>query len=151
LKRLKKNTRNVLRNNKGGIMASLRLDVVTPDRLVLSRDVDYVGAPGQEGEFGVLPGHIPLLAALTAGRLFCKAGGRTHWLFVSGGFVEVSRDRVTVLAESSEEVEKIDFERAEQARRRARERLESRRAEIDLRRALQSLARADARLSLRGR
>jgi F-type H+-transporting ATPase subunit epsilon len=132
-------------------MASLRLDIVTPDRLVLSREVDYVGAPGLEGEFGVLPGHVPLLAALTTGRLFYKADGRTNWVFVSGGFAEVAGGKVTILAESAEEAQSIDFERAEKARKRAKERIDSHRAEIDLHRALQSLARADVRLSLRGR
>jgi F-type H+-transporting ATPase subunit epsilon len=129
---------------------ALRLDIVTPDRLVLSRDVEYVGAPGLEGEFGVLPGHVPLLAALTVGRLFYKTDGRTNWVFVSGGFAEVADDTVTILAESAEEAGSIDFERAEQARRRAKERIDARRAEIDLQRAVLSLARADVRLSLRG-
>jgi F-type H+-transporting ATPase subunit epsilon len=132
-------------------MASLRLDIVTPDKLVLGREVDYVGAPGLEGEFGVLPGHIPLLAALTAGRLFYKADGRTNWVFVSGGFAEVSGDKVTILAESAEEADKIDFDRAEQALRRAQERVESKASDIDMYRAQLALARAVARLSLRGR
>ena len=78
----------------------LLLEIVTPDRKVLSQDVDYVGAPGALGEFGVLPNHIPFLSALGIGNLYYKDDGRTHYVFVSGGFAEVTPEKVTVLAEA---------------------------------------------------
>lgn len=132
-------------------MASLQLDIVTPDQLVLSREVDYVGAPGLEGEFGVLPGHVPFISALTIGGLYYKTDGKTRFVFVAGGFAEVSDNKVTVLAESAEEAENIDFARAEHARKRAEERLAGRNEDLNAGRALASLSRANIRLSLRGR
>lgn len=132
-------------------MASLHLDIVTPDQLVLSKEVDYVGAPGLEGEFGVLPGHIPFISALAIGGLYYKADGKTRHVFISGGFAEVSDNKVTVLAESAEEAENIDFARAEHARKRAEERLAKRDDDINAGRALAALSRANIRLSLRGR
>ena len=132
-------------------MASLQLEIVTPDRLVLSAPVDYVGAPGVEGEFGVMAGHIPFLSALAIGGLHYKAEGKTRYVFVSGGFAEVSDNKVTVLAESAEAAENIDYARAEQARKRAEERLnDAARAErLDTVRAQAALQRAVCRLSLK--
>lgn len=130
-------------------MASLRLEIVTPDHMVLSREVTYVGAPGLEGEFGILPGHIPFLSALKVGGLYYKSDGKTKWVFVSGGFAEVSDDMVTVLAESAEEAEEIDTARAEYARKRAEERLAKHEPDIDLIRAQAALSRAICRLNLK--
>ena len=132
-------------------MASLQLEIVTPDKLVLSKEVDYVGAPGLEGEFGVLPGHIPFISALAIGYLYYKAEGKTFCAFVSGGFAEVSDNKVTVLAESAEEACNIDFVRAETARKRAEERITKKDADLNVARAEASLKRAEQRLSLQGR
>ena len=132
-------------------MASLQLDIVTPDRLVLSKEVDYVGAPGLEGEFGVLPGHVPFISALTIGGMYYKSDGKTRFVFVSGGFAEISDNKVTVLAESAEEAENIDFARAEHARKRAQERLDKHEEDLNAGRAIAALSRANIRLSLRGR
>lgn len=132
-------------------MASLQLDIVTPDHLVLSKEVDYVGAPGLEGEFGVLPGHVPFISALTIGGLYYKAEGKTRYVFLSGGFAEISDNKVTVLAESAEEADSIDFLRAEQARKRAETRLAGHEDDLNASRALAALTRANIRLSLRGR
>ncbi len=131
-------------------MASLQLEIVTPDQMVLSTQADYVGAPGLEGEFGILPGHIPFLSALKIGGLYYKAGGKTRYVFVSGGFAEISNDKVTILAESAEEAENIDFARAEHARKRAEERLAQKSDEtINQIRAEAALSRATCRLSLK--
>lgn len=132
-------------------MASLQLDIVTPDQLVMSRLVDYVGAPGLEGEFGVLPGHIAFISALGIGPLHYKADGRPHYVFVSGGFAEISDNKVTILAESAEEAETIDFVRAEKARKRAEERLFQKTEEVNVTRATAALTRAIVRLSLQGK
>ncbi|MDR1490983.1 MAG: F0F1 ATP synthase subunit epsilon [Desulfovibrio sp.] len=132
-------------------MAALRLDIVTPDCVVLSKDVEYVGAPGLLGEFGVLPGHIPFISALSVGVLHYKREGKSHYVFVSGGFAEVSEDTVTVLAESAEQAHQIDFSRAEEARKRAQARLDAKNEDHDFKRASFALARSVSRLSLRGR
>ena len=132
-------------------MASLHLDIVTPDQLVLSKDVEYVGVPGLEGEFGVLPGHIPFLSALSTGGLHYTSQGKKHFVFLSGGFAEVSDNKVTILAESAEEAANIDFARAASARKRAEERRAQRGDNINTGRALAALQRASVRLSLQGR
>lgn len=129
-------------------MEGLRLEIVTPDRVVLEANVDYVGAPGVDGEFGVLPGHIPLLTALTIGELYYKQGAETHWAFVAGGFAEVSDNKVTVLAEAAELSSNIDVDRAQQALERAKARLESKEGKVDVDdiRAMASLNRAVSRI-----
>ena len=127
----------------------LRLEIVTPDRLVVSSDVEYVGAPGVLGEFGVLPGHVPFLSALGVGNLHYNKGGKTYFVFVSGGFAEVSGDKVTVLAEVAERAEEIDVERARRAQERAKERVSKQQEAIDNARATAALQRAMVRMSCR--
>lgn len=109
-------------------MASLRLEIVTPDRVVLGTDVDYVGAPGVDGEFGVLAGHIPLITALNIGSLYYRIDGKTYWVFVAGGFVEVADNKVTVLAESAHAIEETDAIGAEQARKHVAEHMTAQKA-----------------------
>ncbi len=125
---------------------TLHLSVVTPSALVADQDVNYVGAQGMEGDFGVLPGHAALLAALRVGHIFYKDGNDTRYIFVSGGFAEVSDDKVIVLAETATRAEDIDKERAEKAKARAEERLKSKNADIDQIRAEAALQRAITRL-----
>lgn len=127
---------------------ALQLEVVTPDKQVVSQTVDYVSAPGTEGEFGVLPHHVNLLSALAIGSLHFTAGGKTQHVFVSGGFADVSDNKVTVLAESAETAEDIDQARAQAARERAEKRLAARDEKVDAHRAEASLQRALTRLSL---
>ena len=105
-----------------------------------------MGAQGMEGDFGVLPGHAALLAALRVGHIFYKDGNDTRYIFVSGGFAEVSDDKVIVLAETATRAEDIDKERAEKAKARAEERLKSKHADIDQIRAEAALQRAITRL-----
>lgn len=125
----------------------LTLEVVTPDRKVLSQDVEYVGAPGSLGEFGVLPGHIPYLSALGVGNLYFKDSGRSHYVFVAGGFAEVSKDKVTILAEVAERAEEIDMDRARKAQDRAHQRMVQRQEDMDFNRAQVALQRAVSRLA----
>lgn len=127
---------------------SLQLDIVTPDKAVLSEQVDYVSAPGVEGEFGVLPGHVPLLAALAIGSVCYTANGKKKCAFVSGGFAEVSDNKVTILAESSELAVNIDVARALEAKRRAEERLDAKAENVNEERAHASLQRAIMRIHL---
>jgi F-type H+-transporting ATPase subunit epsilon len=96
----------------------IQLEVVTPERRVLSETVEMVTVPGLGGELGILPGHTPLISQLQTGVLSYTREGSTHRLHVSGGFVEVSNDKVSVLAEVAERPEEIDAARARQARER---------------------------------
>src|SRR5918997_1202813 len=98
----------------------IQLEVVTPERRVLSEAVDSVNVPGINGEIGILPGHTPLISQLQTGVLSYVKGGATHRLHVSGGFVEVNADRVSVLAEIAEHPEEIDAARARLAREHAK-------------------------------
>lgn len=100
-------------------MATTRLEVVTPERIVLEEDVDIVVARGADGDLGVLHGHEPLITPLPVGELMYRQAGKERHLAISGGFMEVRPDKVTVLADVAERSEEIDRERAEQARQRA--------------------------------
>ena len=127
---------------------NLQLDIVTPDRLVLSERVDYVSARGVKGDFGVLPGHIPMLVALSIGGLSYVVDGNRRAAFVNGGFAEVSGDKVTILAESAELADNIDLARAMESKRRAEQRLENKDAGLNMKRVEISLQRAMARIQI---
>ena len=101
----------------------LTLEIVSPDRALLREEVDEVVVPGSEGEFGVLPGHTPLLSTLKIGELWYRQGQERHYLAIAFGFVEVLPDRVTVLAQIGERAQEIDVQRAERAKQRAEQRL----------------------------
>jgi F-type H+-transporting ATPase subunit epsilon len=116
----------------------LELKIVTPDQS-LSYEVDEVAMPGQEGDFGVLPGHTPLFAGLRTGTMWYRQGSEKHYLAVSVGFAEVLPDRVTVLAQVAERAEDLDEARAGMAR--AEEMLQQMPMEIDFERARLSLLR----------
>ena len=102
----------------------LLLEVVTPDRLLLSREVDEVIAPGSEGEFGVLPGHAYFISTLTIGELRYRVGDTVHYMSMLWGFADVTPTKVTILAEIAEKAEDIDVERAAAAVEAAEKRLE---------------------------
>jgi len=98
---------------------ALQLDVITPERRLLSEQADSVTVPGLGGELGILPGHTPLISALQTGVLSYTQGGATRRLLVSGGFVEVNDDRVSVLADFAEFPEEVDTARARTEREEA--------------------------------
>jgi F-type H+-transporting ATPase subunit epsilon len=130
-------------------MSSLKLDIVTAERVVYSADVDIVIAPGEAGQLGILPHHAPLMTILQAGELVVRRGGEEESLAISGGFLEVRPDRVIVLADSAERADEIDVARAEAARKRAEERLKERQAlGLDESRAEAALRRAVARINV---
>ena len=103
----------------------IQLEVVTPERRVLAEPVDMVTVPGFGGELGILPGHTPLISQLQTGVLTYVQDGKSNQLHVSGGFVEVSDDRVAVLAEVAERPEEIDAARAKLARDKREKQLNS--------------------------
>ena len=132
----------------------LTLEIVTPERALVSAEVDEVQLPGSEGYFGVLPGHTPLLASLQVGEMWYRIGQEKHFLVVAFGFVEVMPDRVTVLAQIAERAEDIDVARAERALERAKERVGipgAPRPDIDFERARVAMMKSLVRLQVAGR
>jgi F-type H+-transporting ATPase subunit epsilon len=129
----------------------LTLEIVTPDRALVSVQVDEVVLPGAEGYFGVLPGHSPLLASLQVGELWYRIGQEKYYLAVAFGFAEVLPDHVTVLARIAEKAEDIDVARAEAAKQRAEERVAHPQADMDFERARVALMKALIRLQVASR
>ena len=125
----------------------LKLEIVTPYGLILSEDVDEVSCTGSEGDFGVLPGHVPFFTTLKIGMLAYKKGNSTQYVFVNWGYAEVGPERVMILADSAEKSEDIDIERAKAAMKRAEERLKKA-EEFDFARASSSLERAVVRVQV---
>jgi F-type H+-transporting ATPase subunit epsilon len=128
------------------IPKTFRLEFVTPERAIVTEEVDEVQLPGEGGFFGVLPGHAPLLASLVPGHMWYRKGNETSHAFLGGGFAEVVPDRVSILAPMAEKAEEIDKARAEASKRRAEERMAKPVTEIDFERARISLLRAISRL-----
>jgi F-type H+-transporting ATPase subunit epsilon len=124
----------------------IKLEIVTPERVVLTDDVDMVIAPASEGYVGILPHHAPLLTTLGPGELRIKKGGTETALAIFGGFMDVRPDRVVILTEAAEQADQIDAARAEAARARAREVLQAGPVGLDEARARASLERAMVRL-----
>ncbi|MBO8142830.1 MAG: F0F1 ATP synthase subunit epsilon [Firmicutes bacterium] len=129
----------------------LELEVVTPYRHVLQTQAESIIVPATDGYLGIMTNHAPLVAGLAAGVIrYGPAGGEKDRLAVSGGFVEVTNNKVTVLADTAELAHEIDIARAMEARRRAERRLRSRGENIDFARAERALMRAMARLRAAG-
>jgi F-type H+-transporting ATPase subunit epsilon len=124
--------------------SKLKLEIVTPYGLILSEDVDEVSCTGSEGDFGVLPGHVPFFTTLKVGMLAYKKGNATKYVFVNWGYAEVGPEKVMILADSAEKSEDIDVERAKAAMKRAEERLKKA-EEFDFARSSSALERAVAR------
>jgi F-type H+-transporting ATPase subunit epsilon len=127
-------------------MAEMRLEIVTAEREVYSEDVSVIVAPGIDGELSILPQHAPLLTQLSPGEMRVLKDGEESFIAVSGGFLEVLGNKVTILADTAEHAEEIDLERAEEAVKRAQEQITAAPADMDLERAVASLRRSQARL-----
>jgi F-type H+-transporting ATPase subunit epsilon len=126
----------------------ITLEIVTPERLVFAEQVDEVVLPSLLGYMGVRRGHAPLLAQLDVGELSFLSGGTKKLFAVAGGFAEVLRDSVEILAHTCEPAEEIDATRAEQARERARTRLQTHASDLDFARAEVALKKAISRLEV---
>ncbi|MGA2226766.1 MAG: F0F1 ATP synthase subunit epsilon [Syntrophobacteraceae bacterium] len=122
------------------------LEIVTPEKKVLSETVDIVVAPGELGEFGVLPGHVPFLCKLKVGELRYRVGAASHHIAIMGGYAEVANNQVTILASAAEEAAEIDVMRAKAARERAERRIAEAKDKLEFARAQAALHRAMARL-----
>lgn len=129
-------------------MSTVLLEVVTPERVVLSREVDMVSLFSGGGELGILPRHSPLASTVKPGVIRVKLGDGEDYVVVSGGFVEVLPARVTILADTAETSETLDVDRAQRAKTRAESRLNQRSEDIDVLRAQAALERALRRLEV---
>jgi len=125
---------------------TIRLDIVTAERVVFSEDVDILVAPGILGQLGILPYHTPLMTTLEPGELLVRKSGEEISMAISGGFIEVRPDRIIVLADAAERADEIDLARAEAAKSRAQQQITRPPPEIDLAPAEAALRRALARL-----
>jgi F-type H+-transporting ATPase subunit epsilon len=130
------------------MMKTIKVSVVTPDGPVYEADVEMVSTKAKSGELGILPGHIPLVAPLEISAVRLKKEGKTEYIAVSGGFLEVRPDKVTILAQAAERAEDIDVTRAKAAKERAERRLQSKEDDIDFQRAELALKRAINRLNV---
>ena len=126
----------------------IQLLVVSADRALVNETVDEVEIPGFDGYFGVLPGHTPLLAVLQVGELWYRQGQEKHYLSIAFGFAEVQPDRVTILAQIAEKADEIDRARAEQAKKRAEERIARPTMDMDADRARVALMKSLIRLQV---
>jgi len=127
----------------------IRLEVVTPEGIVVQEEVNIVVAPGTLGEFGVLVNHVPFLTSLSIGEMYYRIGNDTHYLALTGGYAEVLPHQVTILAEAAEHARDIDVDRARRAKERAEQRLRQAKTDaVDYDRAEAALKRAIARLKV---
>lgn len=126
----------------------MRLEIITAERVVYSDDVEALVAPGTEGDLGILPHHAALMSMLQPGELMVRKDGEETYLAVTGGFLEVMDNRISILADAAERSDEIDEERAQEAMRQAEERIAMRSADVDLEQALSQLRRASVRLAV---
>lgn len=129
-------------------MAPMLLEIITAEGQVYSDEVDVVVAPGIEGQLGILPHHAPLMTVLQPGELMVRKDGVESYLVVTGGFMEVLGNKVTILADAAENSEEIDEQRAQAAVERAQERIRHRGSDVQLEEALHSLRRAQVRVGV---
>ncbi|MBM4462125.1 MAG: F0F1 ATP synthase subunit epsilon [Chloroflexi bacterium] len=129
-------------------MATLKLEIVTAERMTYSGEVDIVIAPGAAGQLAILPHHAPLMTMLEPGELCIRKGGEESFIAITGGFLEVLDNRVVILADAAERAEDIDLARATAAKERAQERLKAGVTDADHARAEAALRRSLARLKV---
>lgn len=124
----------------------LHLKITTHERVVFDSDVDEIYAKGTQGEFGILPGHVPFMSGLEIGITKVVIDGKPERFTTMGGVFQLKDNEALILTQTAERAEEIDVERAEKAKRRAQERLEQEEDNLDIQRAEIALARALARL-----
>ncbi|QPC47701.1 F0F1 ATP synthase subunit epsilon [Mangrovibacillus cuniculi] len=130
-------------------MKTVQVSIVTPNGPVYESDVEMVSTKASTGELGILPGHVPMVAPLQIGVVRLKNGGNTDLVAVTGGFLEVRPEKVTILAQAAESQSQIDIERAKEARTRAEHRINANKQEdVDFRRAELALKRAMNRINV---
>ena len=130
---------------------AMQLEIVTPDRLVVRDTAEEVQIPGRSGYLGILPGHAPLITELGVGEISYRSSGTITRLAVAWGFAEVLPDKVTIMAEVSERAQDIDVARAQNAKQRAEEILQSNRPGTNYEEVESALRRAETRIEVAGR
>lgn len=129
-------------------MKTVNVNIVTPDGPVYESAVEMVSTKAQSGELGILPGHIPMVAPLEIGAVRLKKEGRTEFVAVTGGFLEVRPEQVTILAQAAEPAPNIDIDRAKEAKQRAESLLQAKQDNVDFKRAELALRRAMNRIDV---
>ncbi len=129
-------------------MKTVEVNVVTPDGPIYNGEAEMVSTKAKSGELGILPNHIPMVAPLQIGAVRIKKDGKTEFVAVSGGFLEVRPDKITILAQAAELAETIDLARANAAKLRAERRLQDKQDNVDHKRAELALKRAINRISI---
>ncbi|HLQ50151.1 MAG TPA: F0F1 ATP synthase subunit epsilon [Terriglobales bacterium] len=127
---------------------TIQLEIVTPDRMIVSDAAQEIQIPGKGGYLGILPGHAPLITEIAVGEIAYRSGNETKHIAVAWGFAEVLPEKVTILAETAERAADIDVARAEQAKQRAEARLKQGGADLDYRREEDALKRAQTRIDV---
>jgi F-type H+-transporting ATPase subunit epsilon len=127
---------------------TFQLEIVTPEKVVVRDTAEEMQIPGKSGYLGVLPGHAPLITELAVGEISYRRGSDTQRLAVAWGFAEVLPDKVTILAETAEKASEIDVSRAQEAKKRAEQRLAGSNTEVDAARAENALKRAETRIEV---
>jgi F-type H+-transporting ATPase subunit epsilon len=127
---------------------TFQLEIVTPEKVVVRDTAEEMQIPGKSGYLGVLPGHAPLITELAVGEISYRRGADTQRLAVAWGFAEVLPDKVTILAETAEKASEIDVSRAQEAKKRAEQRLAASNTEVDATRAENALKRAETRIDV---
>ena len=130
---------------------TLKLEIVTPDAKTYSEDVDMVTLPGAEGEMGIYPNHVPLMAQVVSGEVVVRKGGQDHYLAIGEGFVEITGTRVAILTDMAIKAENIDEVKAEEARKRAEARLAEKINDEETAMVSASLAHSLAQLKVKRR
>ena len=132
-------------------MATLKLEIVTPESKTYSEDVEMVTLPGVEGEMGIYPMHVPILTQIVAGEIIARKDGRDHFLAVGEGFVEITGERVAIMTDMAIKAENIDEVKAEEARQRAESRLSEKLTEEESAMVSAALAHSLAQLKVKRR
>lgn len=132
-------------------MATLKLEIVTPEASIYSEEVDMVTLPGSEGEMGIYPMHVPLMTEIVAGELIARKDGRDQHLAVGGGFVQITADRVAVMTDMAIKSDDIDEAKAEEARKRAEDRLSEKLGDEESATVQAALAHSLAQLQVKRR
>ena len=131
--------------------ATLKLEIVTPEAITYSENVDMVTLPAVEGEMGIYPMHVPLLTQVVAGEVIARKDGQDHFLAVGEGFVEITGERVAILTDMAIKATDIDEAKAEEARKRAEERLQEKLSDEELANVSAALAHSLAQLKVKRR
>jgi F-type H+-transporting ATPase subunit epsilon len=132
-------------------MATLRLEIVTPEAKTYSEEVDSVTLPAAEGEMGVFPNHVPLMAQVVAGEVLARKNGQNYFLAIGEGFVQITGDRVAIMTDMAIKAENIDEAKAEEARTRAEARLSEKLDDEETAHVTAALAHSLAQLKVKRR